>query len=76
MINCAYPSFLNAHQQPASVLPRLIGFQANASSLDHAQLDGAATLRADALSDWGDRMIAFTPPNGGCVEIKCTALVG
>lgn len=57
MINCAYPSFLNAHQQPEPVFSRLIGFQANASSLDHAQLDGAESLQADDLADWGDRMI-------------------
>jgi S-methylmethionine-dependent homocysteine/selenocysteine methylase len=57
MINCAYPSFLNAHQQSQSVLSRLIGFQANASSLDHSQLDGAGTLQVDDISDWGRLMI-------------------
>lgn len=57
MINCAYPSFLNTHQQSKSVLERLIGFQANASSLDHTELDGTGTLKADELSDWGNRMI-------------------
>jgi len=36
MVNCAYPSFLNTHKQPKSILSRLIGFQANASSLDHS----------------------------------------
>jgi S-methylmethionine-dependent homocysteine/selenocysteine methylase len=59
MINCAYPSFLDAEKQPQSILGRLIGFQANASSLDHAELDGADTLQADEISDWGDRMIAL-----------------
>jgi S-methylmethionine-dependent homocysteine/selenocysteine methylase len=59
MINCAYPSFLNAHKHPHSVLARLIGFQANASSRDHAELDGAAIHQADEISDWGDRMIAL-----------------
>jgi homocysteine S-methyltransferase len=59
MINCAYPSFLNAHNQPPSVLDRMVGFQANASSLDHTELDGAVTLQADAISDWGNRMIAL-----------------
>ena len=57
MINCAYPSFLNVHKQPQSVLSRLIGFQANASSLDHSQLDGAGSLQADDISDWGNQMI-------------------
>ena len=57
MINCAYPSFLNAHKQPQLVLSRLIGFQANASSLDHSKLDGAGTLQTDDISDWGSLMI-------------------
>jgi S-methylmethionine-dependent homocysteine/selenocysteine methylase len=59
MINCAYPSFLEADKQPQSVLGRLLGFQANASSLDHAELDGADTLQADEIPDWGNRMIAL-----------------
>lgn len=64
MINCAYPSFLNPHQHPKETLSRLIGFQANASSLDHAQLDGAEALQADDLSDWGDLMIALNKKFG------------
>lgn len=79
MINCAYPSFLNAHQQPAPVLARLIGFQANASSLDHAELDGAAGRQADEISDWGDRMIALNKKFGvkilgGCCGTRCEHL--
>ncbi len=57
MINCAYPSFLKAHRQPESVLSRLIGYQANASSLDHSLLNGAASLQSNDISDWGNRMI-------------------
>ncbi len=57
MINCAYPSFLNARKQPESVLSRLVGYQANASSLDHALLNGSADLQCDDISDWGDLMI-------------------
>lgn len=64
MINCAYPSFLNAHKQPGSVLARLVGYQANASSLDHSQLDGAGTLHADDVADWGDLMIALNRKYG------------
>ena len=55
MINCAYPSFLNADTQPYSVFERLMGFQANASSLDQDQLDGANTVQFDSLEDWGNR---------------------
>ena len=57
MINCAYPSFLNAHIQPKAVLSRLIGFQANASSLDHAELEGSATLQVEKIAEWGEEMI-------------------
>jgi S-methylmethionine-dependent homocysteine/selenocysteine methylase len=57
MINCAYPSFLNANKQPELVIFRLMGFQANASSLDHDQLDGIATLQVEDISDWGNEML-------------------
>jgi homocysteine S-methyltransferase len=57
MVNCAYPSFLNPPRQPEAVWSRLIGCQANASSLDHARLDGADTLLSDDLRDWGGRMV-------------------
>jgi S-methylmethionine-dependent homocysteine/selenocysteine methylase len=64
MVNCAYPSFLKPHIQPAKVMERLIGYQANGSSLDHSELDGAGVLRADAVSDWGDQMIALHRGHG------------
>ena len=64
MINCAYPSFLNAPAQPESVLRRLLGFQGNASSLDHAELDGSLSLQSDTLEDWGDRMVALNKIHG------------
>ena len=64
MINCAYPSFLRAHKQPRKVLARLIGIQANASSCDLAELDGSERLQADAVDDWGDRMILLNRRHG------------
>lgn len=57
MINCSYPSFLNTADLSETVLSRLIGYQANASSLDHEHLDQAGELLADDIADWGDRMI-------------------
>lgn len=57
LINCAYPSFLQAHRLPPRLLCRLIGFQANASSLDHSDLDGNDRLQVDDIDDWGNRMI-------------------
>jgi S-methylmethionine-dependent homocysteine/selenocysteine methylase len=57
MINCAYPSFIQADAEPQKVLSRLIGYQANGSSLDHAELDGAEGMLADDITDWAGRMI-------------------
>jgi S-methylmethionine-dependent homocysteine/selenocysteine methylase len=57
MINCAYPSFLKAHRLPPQILSRLIGFQANASSLDQTELDGNNRLQADDIDDWGIKML-------------------
>jgi len=59
MVNCAHPSFLCASAQPAHLFDRLIGFQANASALDHCDLDNASQLQADDLASWGDEMLAL-----------------
>ena len=64
MINCAYPSFIKADKQPRSVLSRLIGYQANASSFDHLHLDGAGTLQANDIADWGNLMIELNKKFG------------
>lgn len=64
MINCAYPSFLNPDKQPEPVLSRLIGYQANASSFDHSFLDGAGTLQANDVADWGNLMIELNKKFG------------
>ncbi len=57
VIGCSYPTFFNPDQFPASVLPRVIGFQGNASSLDHASLDGSEKVHAEKVSDWGSAMV-------------------
>ncbi len=57
MVNCVYPTFICAEQQPPALFKRLIGIQANSSSLDHTQLDGAAVLHQDDLQHWGDAML-------------------
>jgi len=64
MINCAHPSFLRPYEQPEWVLSRLIGYQANASSLDHSELDGAEILQADEVSGWGSLMIELNEKFG------------
>lgn len=57
MVNCVYPSFICAEIQPSSLFKRLVGIQANSSSLDHSQLDGSTDLQQNPLSDWGDNML-------------------
>ncbi len=64
MVNCAFPSFLCADKQPEQLFERLIGYQANASSLDHCDLDGADKLEADELSEWGRLMIELNSEYG------------
>ena len=57
LVNCAYPSFLCAEQQPVEIFSRLIGCQANASSLDHCELDNSDVLSAEDVSEWGGAML-------------------
>lgn len=64
MVNCAWPAFLNARDQPAELFRRLIGFQANGSSLDHAELDNAAELQSDNVEQWGDAMLTLNREYG------------
>jgi S-methylmethionine-dependent homocysteine/selenocysteine methylase len=64
MVNCAYPTFLCAADQPSTLFKRLIGYQGNASSLDHCDLDGADRLEAENVSDWGDAMLTLNRSYG------------
>jgi homocysteine S-methyltransferase len=64
MVNCVFPTFLLPKIQPAALFTRLIGIQANASSLDHEQLDGSIVLKQDALEDWGELMLALNRDYG------------
>lgn len=57
MVNCAHPSFLKAEHQPRALFRRLAGFQANASALDHDQLDNAPLQKSDDIGEWADQMI-------------------
>ncbi len=57
MVNCVYPTFICAESQSKELFDRLIGIQANSSSLDHSQLDGAEILYQDDLQHWGDTML-------------------
>ncbi|MDH3901611.1 MAG: homocysteine S-methyltransferase family protein [Xanthomonadales bacterium] len=57
MVNCAYPTFLNAATQPPELFKRLIGYLANASSRDHCDLDGSESLLMESVPDWGEMML-------------------
>lgn len=57
MVNCAHPFFLRAEQQPLKLYKRLCGYLANASSLDHCDLDSSETLMVDNLDEWSDEML-------------------
>jgi len=64
MVNCVYPTFIRAEEQPAALFTRLLGIQANSSSKDHAQLDGAEELQQDPLSDWCVEMVRLNKEFG------------
>ncbi|MBU0970032.1 MAG: homocysteine S-methyltransferase family protein [Proteobacteria bacterium] len=64
MVNCAYPTFLCAEEQPPELFDRLIGVQANASSLDHWDLEGSDRLKEDKVSDWGNAMLGLNRSHG------------
>jgi S-methylmethionine-dependent homocysteine/selenocysteine methylase len=64
MVNCVYPTFICAERQPAALFERLIGIQANSSSLDHTELDGASVLHQDDLQHWGENMLRLNSEFG------------
>jgi S-methylmethionine-dependent homocysteine/selenocysteine methylase len=63
-INCAYPGFLDAANQPPGIFKRLIGYQANASSMDHHELDGADELHQESTAEWGELMLELNRTYG------------
>jgi homocysteine S-methyltransferase len=57
MVNCSHPTFLRAEVQPKALFNRLLGYQANSSSLSHSQLDGSAKLQQDDVAEWAEEML-------------------
>lgn len=55
-VNCSYPSFLNPNTLSEKLFERLIGIQANASSLSHNELEGSTELRSESVEEWGGLM--------------------
>uniref|UniRef100_UPI0032177BC4 homocysteine S-methyltransferase family protein n=1 Tax=uncultured Draconibacterium sp. TaxID=1573823 RepID=UPI0032177BC4 len=56
-INCAHPSFFLPENQDKTIFKRLLAFNANASSLDHCDLENADCLHVDNIQEWGDQML-------------------
>lgn len=59
MVNCSHPRFLDAGSMRPSSLGRLIGFDGNASSKDHCDLEGSSSTEQDSLEDWAAAMLAL-----------------
>ena len=64
MINCSHPSFLKVEKQSAYVFDRLIGYQANASSKNHNELEDNNTLQVDNIDEWAELMASFKKEYG------------
>lgn len=58
-INCGYPSFLVPAVMTSDVRQRLVGYQANASSKSHTDLDGCDAVCQDDINDWVARMASL-----------------
>ena len=57
MVNCSYPTFLRAKDQPRALFTRLLGYQANSSALSHSELDGSDQLEAEDVAEWAEEML-------------------
>lgn len=75
-INCSYPSFVNQAIKSGIVIDRLLGIQANASSLDHRILDGASEIQSESVSDWGSLMLNLNKKYGVKVLGGCCGTTG
>ena len=76
MVNCSYPTFLYVDKQPAMLFKRLLGYAANASSLDHCELDGSEQLESESVSEWGDSMLELNKKYGVKIMGGCCGTDG
>jgi S-methylmethionine-dependent homocysteine/selenocysteine methylase len=75
-INCAHPTFLDPEGLDSSVRARIVGYQANASSLDHSELDSACELQADDVDDWTAPMVELNREYGVKILGGCCGTTG
>jgi S-methylmethionine-dependent homocysteine/selenocysteine methylase len=64
MVNCSYPTFLRTEKQPTNLFGRLLGYQANASALDHCDLDESTQLEKESVAKWGEEMLKLNRKYG------------
>lgn len=79
-VNCTHPSFFLG-TYPVGSLQRLIGIQANGSSKDVTNLDGADQTEADPVDDWVGSMQLLHKTHqvsilGGCCGTSATHMKG
>ncbi|QFT53914.1 homocysteine S-methyltransferase family protein [Microbulbifer sp. THAF38] len=55
-INCVHPKYIKLDKVPCG---RLLGVQANASSLSHQELELASSVQVDDIHEWGSAMISL-----------------
>ena len=63
-VNCSHPTFLHPNEMRESALRRPIGFDANASSRDHQDLEGSAVTLQDSREDWVATMLGHNRHHG------------
>lgn len=70
-INCTHPSFLIPEKQNKEIFKRLLCFNANASSLDHCDLENADCLHVDDIQEWGNLMLELNKKYGVKMLSNC-----
>jgi len=63
-VNCSHPSFVNAEQMNPRALSRLLEISANASSIDHGELEHLEQTAEDDIDEWADAMIELHKTHG------------
>ena len=64
MVNCSYPTFLRAEEQPSELFTRLLGYQGNSSALSHSELDGSDRLQVEDIAAWAEEMLRLNSEYG------------
>ena len=63
-VNCSHPSFVPAERMDPRALSRLLEIAANASSIDHGELDQLEQTLEDDVDQWADAMVTLHKNHG------------